>query len=280
MSRPAFPFSRPDPEADDTALLSAILRCARRDLPSLRRLYDLSAPRLQADLLQLLGDPEEAAAALQECYVHIWHAASGYLPKCCPPRDWLRGVARQIAIDRLRELAPHDRAADAPALTLWTEDAEASGDDAAWRCLRLAYISGMTLPQLAGTQDVPAATVRSWLYQGLSSVAGGEALSPDELLAARHVLGVQQARVRRRYAARLLHDPQARRMRLSWESRLALLAVDPPPVRVQSNLWAHIARQLEAPDAPVRGAQARRWLWISTAMVMIALVWLWMRRPV
>lgn len=168
MSAPAFPFDKPQHIATDAELSEALRACARRNIPALRRLYDLVAPRLLAELVQMLGDRQVAEAALADCYVQIWRQAGSFNPERCTPQTWLLSIARRHAIDqlRIRPLAPPDEV-DA-ALRFQDSIAEEQPDPQQLRILRLAYRSGRSSAEIARALEWPLKHVQAAIRRGLS----------------------------------------------------------------------------------------------------------------
>lgn len=87
------------PGGDEADLLA---RVARQDGAAMRILVDRHLPVLVASVGHVLADRSEAEDIAQETFVRFWRSAStlhvgeaGVLP-------WLRRVARNLAIDRLR----------------------------------------------------------------------------------------------------------------------------------------------------------------------------------
>src|SRR6186713_1047615 len=103
MNRSEFPFARQlAGNATEAELGEALRACARHSVAGLRRLHDLMAPRLLAELLQMLGDREMAEAALVDCFVAIWNEAVNFNPQRNQPRSWLLSIARHHAMDLMR----------------------------------------------------------------------------------------------------------------------------------------------------------------------------------
>jgi RNA polymerase sigma-70 factor (ECF subfamily) len=172
MTTPAFPFEpSPDAAATDAALTEALQACARRSVPALRRIHELTAPRLLAELLQRLGDRQAAEAMLDECYLHIWQLAGTYNPERSRPGTWLLSIARHQAIDALRE-RPEMTPPDEVDATLRLTDAALSEETALpeQRVLRLAWISGRSPAEIARALDWPLRRVQAAIRQGLRAM--------------------------------------------------------------------------------------------------------------
>jgi RNA polymerase sigma-70 factor (ECF subfamily) len=287
VERPVSPFADAAQHVADASLVQVIRRCARREPEALRELYEQEAPRLMAWLLQMLDDPRAAGHALSACYQRVWREAARFTPKLCPPEVWLRGMARAVAIDTLCRQRATIARDDLDILlqlvdaTAGTSEEDLPSGDAPRRALRLAYVSGADVTQLAGALGRPAAQVRAELHAGLFALLQPADSSPDgireELLAGLFVLGVQNLRVRRRYAAYLQRQPAARRQLLQWEARLAELADDPPPVRPDDAQWKQIASQLQNARGGQTARAPSRWLWVAALMLASAMAWALLR---
>jgi RNA polymerase sigma-70 factor (ECF subfamily) len=150
--------------ARDQQLTAALHRCATRDVDALRALYELIAPSLLGQLVHMLGDPDEAEEALQECFVRIWQRAGTFSATRCRPYTWLLSVARHHAIDRLRERAG-SAAAEAG------ESPFAAGlqqlVEGQQQCLRLAYVTGLPMDEVARQLELSPAAAKSQIRRGL-----------------------------------------------------------------------------------------------------------------
>ncbi|MET3599181.1 sigma-70 family RNA polymerase sigma factor [Martelella mangrovi] len=169
--------------ADDE--LGALLgRIALKDRHSFDRLYQKASPKLFAICLRILGDRGEAEDALQDIFVRIWQRAGMFAGDGRSSEGWLATVARNHAIDRLRQKKPaardietvHDLADedDSP-----EEHAHLAGEgrriDSCMQQLkpewasavREAYVRGLSYNELAERNNVPLNTMRTWLRRSL-----------------------------------------------------------------------------------------------------------------
>jgi RNA polymerase sigma-70 factor, ECF subfamily len=165
--------------------LSALIsRVALADRAAFAALYRATSAKLFGICLRILGNRPEAEDALQEAYVKVWNRAATFAPGGMSPMGWMVSVARNQAIDVLRQRrgghvdieAAFDLADSAPD----AEDTLAAKGDAAklHACLdglerkkadavRLAYLEGWSYIEVAEKLDIPLNTVRTWLRRGL-----------------------------------------------------------------------------------------------------------------
>lgn len=164
-----------------------IARCALRDRSAFEDLYTATSAKLFAVILRILKDRGEAEDSMQEVYVKIWHRADSFAASQYSPISWLVAIARNHAIDRLRQRKPaaddidtqYDLADSTPGperqsiarseqqrvLDCLDElDAEKSA------AVRGAYLNGDSYQDLATRHDVPLNTMRTWLRRALLSL--------------------------------------------------------------------------------------------------------------
>ncbi len=171
------------PELED--LLAAV---ARRDRASFRRLYDLTSPKLFATVLRIVKNKPAAEEVLQDVYLRVWQNAGSYVPSTGPARAWLNSIARNRAIDVLRQRS-FTSATSAEDGSDWYErvsedrDREAdmvnnasmrrclaAMDEQARTCILLAYYEGYSREELAARYDRPVNTIKTWLHRNLASL--------------------------------------------------------------------------------------------------------------
>jgi len=171
---------------DQQAVADAIAQVARGDAQALKLLYDMTAPKLFAVCLRIVGDRGEAEEVLQEVYVTAWQRAGSFDPERAGGMTWLTTIARSRSIDRLRAggrrrpAAPID---EALAIQDPEDDAATQLEGAEERarllaCLeeiearqaaaiREAFFGGFTYAELAERSAVPLGTMKSWIRRGL-----------------------------------------------------------------------------------------------------------------
>jgi RNA polymerase sigma-70 factor (ECF subfamily) len=93
------PLPRGGPEDDEAALLA---RTAAGDAAAFRGLVDLHLPTVLAIARRMLKDDAEAEDVAQEAMLRLWRNAAGLELGAGGARPWLRRVASNLCIDRVR----------------------------------------------------------------------------------------------------------------------------------------------------------------------------------
>jgi RNA polymerase sigma factor (sigma-70 family) len=181
MARSAPPTSVSDGAQELVAIMTSI---AKGDRIALRPLYDRTSAKLYGICMRLLGDREDAEDVLQNIYVTVWRKAQSFDPDKASVITWLAAIARNKAIDRLRQRKPGGDPLEAAAAladdrSSALEILEQAQDRARLQdCLdgldtvpremiRAAFLDGASYPQLAERQGVPLPTMKSWIRRGL-----------------------------------------------------------------------------------------------------------------
>lgn len=168
-----------------------IARCANGEHAALRELYDRTAPQLFGVLTRILMREDLAQEALQDVFVRVWRNAASFRASKGSAFTWMISIARYRALDirrnRSHEVsigdATDDLAMDAEISN--TDPVEATQLDADVQRLRncldelsvmqrnsvsLAYLNGLTHPEISTVLDAPIGTVKSWVRRGLASL--------------------------------------------------------------------------------------------------------------
>ena len=174
----------------DSSELAGLLRAVSGgDRRAFAILYDRTSAKLYGICLRLLGSEAEAQDVLQEAYVRIWSNAGRFDPTKASPITWLAVVARNKAIDRLRQRvsatdgieAAADVEDDAPSafdLVDAQQDANRLAEcleeleEQPRTAIRAAFLDGLSYPELAERDSVPLGTVKSWIRRGLQRLRG------------------------------------------------------------------------------------------------------------
>jgi RNA polymerase sigma-70 factor, ECF subfamily len=172
-------------QAELVWLLAAI---AKGDQGAFERLYGATRAKLYGVLLRILGTPELADDVMQETYVKVWTMAGSFDPTIASPITWMVAIARNRAIDIVRQkasLSIEDASeaigttADTPpplARREMTEDLRrlltclGKLDPEKQRIVLLAYYSGWSREQLAQKLDIPVNTIKTWLRRSLLEI--------------------------------------------------------------------------------------------------------------
>ena len=177
-------LATPKAELDD--LLRAV---AGEDRAAFRRLYEASSPKLFATILRIVRVRASAEEILQDVYLRIWQNAGSFSPEMASARAWMNSIARNRAIDVLRQKAPTPASSLDDDGTDWFEriaedrDREADMiDNASLRrclgtidaqardCVLLAYYEGYSREELAQRYARPVNTIKTWLHRSLASL--------------------------------------------------------------------------------------------------------------
>ena len=85
---------------DERALMA---RVGRGDAAAFERIVERHLPMLHALAWRMLGDPGEAEDVVQESMVKLWVNAKGWQPSGGGLGAWLRRIATNACLDRLRK---------------------------------------------------------------------------------------------------------------------------------------------------------------------------------
>ena len=176
-------------DAADNAAIDAAL--ARRlidgDHAALGEIYDRHGSTVYSIALSILHNPQAAEDVAQDVFVTLWNRPERYNPEIGRFAPWFYRVARNRAIDvvrqRRREVMPEDPAVfdlmlgpseDAPASAV-VERSEAQRvrsalselPDEQRMLIELAYFGGLTQSQMANRLDIPLGTIKTRVRTGL-----------------------------------------------------------------------------------------------------------------
>jgi len=170
-----------DPLYDPAALLAA---CARGERAALQRLYQHEAPLLLGIVLRLVRDRGLAEDILHDAFLRIWRGAAGFAPERGSARGWMCSIARNLALNALRdrqrlvpladgweplaESADPAREADGRRLEGCLQNLEAPRREA----ILAAYLDGCSHGEIAQRLQAPLGTVKSWIRRGLQRLKG------------------------------------------------------------------------------------------------------------
>lgn len=165
--------------ADVAELVKAV---AAHDRDAFQQLYTATSAKLFGVGLRILGRREDAEEALQDVFIKIWRGAAGYEQTNYSVMSWLIAIARNNAVDRLRQQRPGGTvdidtlidAAPDPEQQAITLDArrvvdirlrQLSAEKAAM--VRAVYLDGASYQALADDLGLPLNTVKTRLRRAL-----------------------------------------------------------------------------------------------------------------
>lgn len=177
-----------EPTAESALLARLLFRTGEGDARAFAELYQRTSARLLGVCLRMLRDRSAAEEVLQDVFVTVWRRAQQFDPVLSAPTTWLITLARNKAIDRLRqrrallplEAVDFDTLRDerpTPPLA-----AEASQEyTRLHRCLgtleakdrqsiREAFFSGATYKELADRSQMPLGTLKSRIRRALAQL--------------------------------------------------------------------------------------------------------------
>ena len=174
-----------DADVQREALARALAQTARGEAAALKEVYERSSAKLFGICLRILGEASEAEDVLQEVYVSVWRGAGGFDAGRSSPITWLAAIARNRAIDRVRQRRPgRTEPLGAAAMIADASPSALSGLEEAEQGRRLsrcleelegpqrgaiasAFLDGHTYEALARRAGVPLGTMKSWIRRGL-----------------------------------------------------------------------------------------------------------------
>ena len=168
----------------DTPLAALLQGVARGDRDALKRVYERQSVRLFGVANAILRDRDRAADALHNAFLSVHRRAAQFDPERGGAEAWLAAIVRHAALDIIRaqgrELPSDDPAlGDVPVAPEALAALESSEQGAALkRCLEslpeknrqgilLAFVHGLSHPQIAEKLEQPLGTVKAWIRRGL-----------------------------------------------------------------------------------------------------------------
>jgi RNA polymerase sigma factor (sigma-70 family) len=186
---PAMDRQASERRTQDGDLAALMHASAAGDRQAFSVLYERTSAKLYGICLRLMGNEPEAQEVLQETYIRVWQKAERFDASRASPITWLAVLARNKAIDRLRQRpapsqdidAAYDVEDQAPTPFEIAEQAQDSSrlarcldelEERARTAIRAAFLDGVTYPQLAEREGVPLGTMKSWVRRGLQRLRG------------------------------------------------------------------------------------------------------------
>lgn len=161
---------------------------AAGDPEALRRVFDEHQRAVYSYCRKFV--PSSAADLTQEVFLAAWRSRERFDPSAGTTGGWIMGIARFKVIDHLRSIyrdqsvaygdlndAPHsaglsadDPEIDRMATRFLVADALDHLDEPGRSWIRMAFIDGLTHPEIADRVDAPLGTVKSTIRRGLERI--------------------------------------------------------------------------------------------------------------
>lgn len=171
-------------ETDLSTLLASV---ATGDRAALRAVYERQSVRLFGVANAILRDRDASADALQDAFLRIARRAGQFDATRGTPEAWLGAIVRHAALDiiraRGREIPSDDPNLGDQAVSPEAEERlSASMEGKRLRaCLEglepknregivLAFVHGLSHPQIADRLGTPLGTIKSWIRRGLQTL--------------------------------------------------------------------------------------------------------------
>ncbi|MBN9695420.1 MAG: sigma-70 family RNA polymerase sigma factor [Zoogloea sp.] len=172
---------------------ATLLACAAGEQAALRRLYEQEGARLLGVILRIVRDRALAEDIVHDACIKIWTRAASFNPALGSARGWIYSVARNLALNALRdtgrEVTVDDETAAAldamASLDAWQDMADAF----AWQasagrigpclerlepvrrnCILHAYVDGLSHSEIARRLGAPLGSVKAWIKRSLAAL--------------------------------------------------------------------------------------------------------------
>jgi RNA polymerase sigma-70 factor (ECF subfamily) len=174
-------------------LAELVRRMAQGHQDALAELYDGTSAMVNGLLLRILAHPQDAEEVLLDVYMKAWKYAASYTEKRGSVQSWLLIMARNAAIDRIRQrnaqpntLALEQDGLAEPAANEATPEQSSVLRERRRRVLavmrelppdqrqavELAFFAGLTHAELAARLGEPLGTIKSRIRMGLARLRG------------------------------------------------------------------------------------------------------------
>ena len=181
------PWSMVGRMAGETELSDLLVAVAKGDRAALRAIYVRQSTRLFGVAMAILRDRAAASDVLQEAFLKVWERARQFDPARGSAEAWLGSIVRYAALDvarvRGREMPTDDPNLGDTAIDPDALDALLASESGKRlrACLAqlepknrqgivLAFVHGLSHPEVASRLDQPLGTVKSWIRRGLASL--------------------------------------------------------------------------------------------------------------
>lgn len=171
----------------ETDLKDLLMKVAAGDRDALRAIYVRQSTRLFGIAMAILRDRTAAADVLQDSFLRVWQRAGQFDADRGDGQTWLSAIVRYASLDAARARG-REIPTDDPGLgdTMIEPEAIAliAADEDSRRlraCLErlpaanrqgivMAFVHGLSHPEIALKLDQPLGTVKSWIRRGLLSL--------------------------------------------------------------------------------------------------------------
>jgi RNA polymerase sigma-70 factor, ECF subfamily len=178
-----------DPAGQDRRYLASLLqRAASGDEAAFSELHTVTVRKLRWAVTQVLGQHFDVEDVVQDAYLRIWTSGHQFDPSRSSPITWMTVIARNVAIDKLRNrrqsavpienealsvadqpvdpFEDHDRAIEVRiALSAMTKLAPQRAE-----LLSRAYLQGQSRAALASAYGAPESTIKTWIRRSLADL--------------------------------------------------------------------------------------------------------------
>lgn len=172
---------------DEPDLSTLLQRVAEGDRNALQAVYARQSARLFGIAMAILRERAAASDVLQDAFLKVWQRAGQFDPARGEASAWLSQVVRNGALDavraRGREVLSDDPGLGDGAVAADALDVLATAEEGARlrHCLNqldsknrdgvvLAFVHGLSHPEIAARLGQPLGTVKSWIRRGLLSL--------------------------------------------------------------------------------------------------------------
>ena len=172
------------PHGDWADLLSRVVQA---DQSALAAFYDKSSRMVYGVALRILSDPSAAEEVTLDVYMRVWSQAGTYDSSRGSPLAWLMTIARNKAIDRLRNTEGPKRheqpleefhtmiaSGDNPETTTALAEGQLQVRQALRRLspeqrevIEIAYFRGLSQSEIAEKLEIPVGTVKTRMRTGM-----------------------------------------------------------------------------------------------------------------
>ncbi|MGB2622767.1 MAG: sigma-70 family RNA polymerase sigma factor [Candidatus Acidiferrum sp.] len=186
----AFTSSGPREVSPDATL---VLRLLQKDVSAFEQLYDRHSRLVYGLVLRIVQHASTSEEVVQDVFLQLWRNAAQYDSARGPFVPWLCTMARNRALDHLRQKSERQRRREdlpeelpsviiAPDYETLLDDKRraervralmASLAPQQKRAIELAYFEGLSHSEIAAKLKEPLGTVKSWIRNGLLRLKAG-----------------------------------------------------------------------------------------------------------